>query len=499
MDSESNARTRETHGTKMLLGDPKKAIITLSIPMFVAMSVQMLYNLIDAVWVAGLGQDALSAVGYFFSINLLVISIATGIGVGGGAVISQFIGARNAKKADTAAVYTLIITAVSAVLITVPGILFAEPLFRLMGATTALDRTLSFSRIILSGTILGLFSQVGVAFLRSEGDARKAMSAMLLTAVLNIVLDPFFIYKDLNLPWGGSLPFEGLGLDVAGAGYATVVSMAAGCVPVFYWLFIKKNTYLSINFRDFKPDSSILKRIFGIGIPTTLMQFSMAVMMFFITMILASINGDTGVAVFATGWRFVMVAIIPILGIGAAVTAVAGAAFGARELGKMSTAYYFAIKIGIGISLALSVLTFVLAPYITRIFTWSPDSALLEDDITLFLRYMCIFFPATAGGMISSSLFQGTGRGVNSLVVTILRTLVIAVPLAALLGLGFKLGMEGVYVGIIIANWTASIVGIVWVHFYIRKLRRGESLVSGERPIPAKPVPGLEPETEVES
>jgi putative MATE family efflux protein len=478
----------------MLLGDPKKAVIRLSIPMVVAMSVQMLYNLIDAVWVAGKGPEALSAVGFFFACSLFIIAIATGIGVGGGAVISQFIGARDSKKADTAAVYTLAIMAVSSVIITALGLVFAEPLFRFMGASTSLDRTLSFGRIIFAGTVLSLFAQVGASLLRSEGDARKAMLAMLLTAALNIVLDPFFIYKfNVPLPWGGSI-LVGFDLDVAGAGYATVLSMAAGCVPIFYWLFIKKSTYLSIDLVKFKPDGKILSTIMRIGIPTALMQLSMSVMMFFITKILSMIGGDAGVAIYTTGWRIVQLAIIPILGIGAAVTAVAGAAYGACEFGKMSVAYYYAIRLGIGICLVLSVLTFVFAPYITKIFTWSPDTAHLVDDITLFLRYMCIFFPATAGGMISSSLFQGTGRGMSSLVVTFLRTLVLAVPLAALLGLGFKMGLEGVYIGIIAANWTASIIGIMWVDFYIRSLKKKASNAQA-----TSTGAGLQPEPEAET
>jgi putative MATE family efflux protein len=489
MDAETNINPRQTHGVKTLLGDPKKAILRLGIPMIVAMSVQTLYNLIDAIWVAGKGPEALAAVGFFFPFTMLIIAISTGIGVGGGAIISQFIGAREPKKADSAAAHSLVIMVICAFVIMIPCLVFAEPIFKLMGAATSLDRTLAFARIIFAGTLFSFFGQVGTSLLRSEGDSKRVMIAMLLTAILNIVLDPFFIYK-FNVPLpGGSIVSIGLDLDVAGAGYATLISMIAGSALGFYWLFIKKNTYLTISFKNFRFDGKITGAIVRIGVPTALMQLSMSIMMFLITVILAVIGGDTSVAVFSTGWRIVMVAILPILGIGAAVTAVGGAAFGAREYGKLNTAYYYALRLGTLICLGFSVFTFVFAPLISRMFTWSPDTAPLIDKITLFLRYMCLFFPATAGGMIASSVFQGVGKGLNSLVVTILRTLVIAVPLAAILGIVFNLKMEGVYIGIIAANWTSSIIAVIWAHLHIRKLMSPE--------LECIPLQQLKPEAEI--
>jgi putative MATE family efflux protein len=463
---------RETHGVKTLLGDPKKAIIRLSIPMFIAMSIQTIYNLVDAIWVAGKGEAALSAVGFFFPFTMLLMSISTGLGIGGGAVISQAIGARDAQKADSTAAHTLVIMLILAVMMTIPLFIFAEPLYRLMGAVSSLRETLGYSRVMFAGILLIFFTQVGMSLLRSEGDANKVMIGMIIGCVLNIGLDPIFIYRfEIGGGRGGFPASLGLGLGVAGAAYATLISIAVSSLLLLYWLFIQRKTYLAIHFRGFRFDPAIIKRIMAIGVPTMLMQMSMSLMMFGVTSIITRISGDTGVAVFSTGWRVVQVATLPILGIGAAVTAVAGAAYGARAYDKLSVGKNYALKIGAGLELVLGAVTFVFAPYITRIFTWSSETAHLVDDIATMLRYLCFGYPATAIGMLTSSFFQGVGKGLYSLVVTITRTLLIAIPVAAILGIVFGMGMNGVYLGFLIAGWTASLFALAWSQAFIRRLR----------------------------
>ena len=175
----------------------------------------------------------------------------------------------------------------------------------------------------------------GAAF-AGEGDARRVMTAMVIGCVLNIALDPLFIYR-FEVPRLPGLRL-GLGLGVEGAAYATVLSMAVSSVLLLYWLFIQRRTYLVIHFRGFRMEAAITRRIMAIGVPTMLMQMSMSVMMFGVTSIITRVSGDTGVAVFSSGWRIVQVATLPILGIGSAVTAVCGAAYGARAYDKLSLA-----------------------------------------------------------------------------------------------------------------------------------------------------------------
>ncbi|MBN2440817.1 MAG: MATE family efflux transporter [Spirochaetales bacterium] len=447
-----------TKGVQTLLGDPKKAIIKLSIPMIIAMSANTIYNLADAIWVSGIGPEALAAVGFYFPFLMFLMALSTGLGIGGGAAISQRIGSRDKEGANSVAVHTIVLMIIIALTVMIPLLLFTRPLFDIMGAQKALDMTVTYSQIMFAGTILIFFSQIANSILRSEGDANRAMIAMLTGAGLNVLLDPVFIYV--------------LKLGVAGAAYATVLSMGFASLLLFYWLFIEKKTYITFHFKGFHFKKPILKDIFKVGLPASVAQMSMSAMMFIITILVSIINKDDGVAVFTTGWRVVMIAILPLLGIATAVTSVCGATFGAKEYKKLDTGYIYAVKMGFIIEICLALFIFILAPSIAQVFTWSAETSRLTKDITTLLHYMTLFFPAVAGGMLSSAMFQGTGKGEISLTITLIRTLFLSAPCAAIFGIVFNLGMNGIYTGMIIASWVSSIVAFIWARLYITDLKK---------------------------
>ncbi|HWR63998.1 MAG TPA: MATE family efflux transporter [Candidatus Thermoplasmatota archaeon] len=455
-DDSSRPFQNQTKGVKALLGDPKKAILTLSLPMIVAMVVQTLYNLINRIWVSGLGTEASAAVGFAFPLLFMGTAIATGLGVGGGSAISRKIGAKDKKGGDRAAVHTLIIMVIVALAYAIPLFVFAEDIFRLIGAGEATATASLYARIIYSVSIVSFFTSIATALLRSEGDAKRSMFAMILGGILNAVLDPIFIYV---FGWG-----------VAGAAIASVVSISVSAVLLFYWLFLKKNTFLTFHFRGFHFDKSITKDILAVGLPASLLQLSMAIMLFIMNIIVEHISGTDGVAVFSAGWAVAMTASMPLLGMATAVVSVTGAVYGAREYKKLDIAHLYALKIGILIETAIAIATFIFAPVITLAFTTSPDMVHLGDEITTFLRIICIYYPATAFGMLSSSLFQGVGKGLYSLIVTILRTIILIIPLAWLFGVILGWGLPGAWWGLVIANIIGSAITFIWAKIYINSL-----------------------------
>lgn len=446
----------QTKGLKALLGDPKKAILTLSLPMIVAMVVQTLYNLINRIWVSGLGTEAAAAVGFAFPLLFMGTALATGLGVGGGSAISRKIGAKDKKGGDIAAVHTLIIMVIAALAYAIPLFVFADDIFRLIGAGSATATASLYARIIYSASIVSFFTSIATALLRSEGDAKRSMLAMILGGILNAVLDPIFIYV---FGWG-----------VPGAAIASVVSMCVSASLLFYWLFLKKNTFLSFHFRGFHFNKQIIKDILAVGFPASLLQLSMAIMLFLMNIIVEHINGTDGVAVFSAGWAVAMTASMPLLGMATAVVSVTGAAYGAREYKKVDIAHLYALKIGILIETSIAIATFIFAPEITRAFTTSSDMAHLGDEITTFLRIICIYYPATAFGMLSSSLFQGVGKGLYSLIVTILRTIILIIPLAWLFGVILGWGLPGAWWGLVMANIIGSAITFIWAKLYVNNL-----------------------------
>jgi putative MATE family efflux protein len=206
----------------------------------------------------------------------------------------------------------------AAVFLTVPLFIFAEKIFILLGAGRTLAMAVSYARIMFAGTLVVFFVNIANAILRSEGDARRAMFAMVLGAVINIVLDPIFIYT--------------FGLGVAGAAWATILSFSITSLLLFNWLFLKKDSYVSFSFRKFRFNREIVRDILRVGLPASAQQLSMSFTMLIINLILVRVAGTDGVAVYTAGWRVATIAILPLLGIATAVVSVSGAAFGQGAL-----------------------------------------------------------------------------------------------------------------------------------------------------------------------
>jgi putative MATE family efflux protein len=447
----------QTKGVETLLGDPKKAIIKLSIPMIAAVLSHTIYNLTDAIWVSGKGPASLSAVGFTFPFLFMAMSIANGIGIGSGAAISRRIGAGDKSSADSVASHAIVIMLIIVFLFTAAMIYSARPLMHLMGAGEALDLAVTYARIMFLGLVLIFFMQTASAILRSEGDAKRAMYVMLAGSLINIILDPIFIYT--------------LGLGVAGAAWATLLSMSIVSLIAFYWLFIEKKTFVSFKFRGFRFDKKILVDIGKVGVPASVSQMSMALMAFSITKIVALIGGPDGVAVYTTGWRVSTLATLPMLGVASAVTSVAAAAFGARDYKKMEISFLFALKMGVLVESALAVLTFLFASQITWVFTWSEETARIIGDLTQLLRVVWIFFPTVAVGMLSTAMFQGAGKGLTALIMTILRTLVFTVPCVWFFGIVLEGGLLGVWNGLVVSGLIYVPIAFGWSTSYLRKLK----------------------------
>ena len=462
----------ETKGVKTLLGDPKKAIIRLAIPMMIAMSVQTIYNFVDALWVSGFGSRlftaatvmgtgklALAAIGFVLPFYMMAVSISTGIGVGGSSAVSRRIGARDKEGADNVAIHSIIITLLISVVYTTIFYLFADEMFEIIGAGGSLELAISYGRIIFGGSIIIFFINIATALLRGEGDAKRAMYALVFGAGLNIILDPIFIFT-----------FK---LGVAGAAYATILSMFITSLILIYWLFFRKDTYVSFRFKDFKFKKEILKDIFRVGFPASIQQLSMSFTMLILNYIIVNIAlaGDNGVAVYSTGWRVVTIAILPLLGLATATTSVTGATYGEKNYKKLDTAFLYSVKFGLTIEILIALFIFLLAPYITTIFTTGRGSSEIAQDLENFIKISCLFYPTAAFGIASSAMFQGTGKGTYALLATSLRTIILMPILGVFFCCLLLLGLNGIWWGIVVANLTGSVVSFSWAKLYIHRLK----------------------------
>jgi putative MATE family efflux protein len=442
----------------MVTGEPKRAIRVLAIPMIISMLLIMAYNLADSIWVAGLGPDALAALGFINPLFMIVIGLGNGLGAGATSLIARCIGAKNKKGADNAAMHSLLLIFVVSAVATVILLLFLQNILLLMGAGVTVGLATEYGQIVFGGLIFLIFSNVASGILRAEGDVNRPMYAIAATAVLNIILDPIFIYY---FGWG-----------VSGAAWATILSSVISCGFMIYWLLLKRDTYVSFSRKDFKISWNVIKNILMVALPASVESLVMSILGIVLNLMLVITGGAEAVAVYTAGWRVVMMAMIPPIGIGTAAITVGGAAYGSRNYENLSTALSYSAKLGVGIAVITATLSYVFAGNIATIFTYSPESAFMAPSIAAFLQVMFLFYLTVPLGITASSIFQGMGKGFTSLILTILRELIFIALFAYLFAFILGFGSSGVWWGIVVGGGMGCAIAYIWATIYVRHLKR---------------------------
>lgn len=449
----------KNENVEMITGDPKKAINKLSIPIIASMFLIFANNIIDSIWVAGLGPDPLAALGYVTPLFMIMVGFGNGLGAGGNSLISRYIGAEDKSSANNAAIHNLILSAVVSIVITIIFLAFLKPLLMLMGASSVIGYATDYAFIIFAWTF-GLLMPpiVGGAF-RAEGDIKRATVPIALAAIINMILDPIFIYT--------------LNMGIQGAAWATALGPFISLLLMFYWIFVKKDTYLSYNRKDFHNNLSMYKDILVVGIPASLEQLVLSVLTIFVNFMLTIVSGPVAVAVYTAGWRIINIGMLPAIGVGTAAISVAGVAFGARKYENLRIVARYAVKVALIASIIVCVILIVFSNQIAVIFSYSESSAKLAPAIAGFLQIMSLFILYVPFGASAGNVFQGVGKGTISFLLTTFREFILVLIFAYLLGFTFHMGEFGIYCGMLLGGGIGSLICYACIELYINKLIRG--------------------------
>ena len=443
---------------ELMRGNPEKAVKTLAIPIMISMLLTASYNIIDGIWVAGLGQAAIAGIGFVTPIFMILNGVSVGLGSGATSSISRFVGAKNHEGANKSAAHALLIFLVASIILTAILLLVQEPLLRAYGASGQnLAEGIKYGTPLFAGLIAFMFGNGGSGILRGEGDMKRAMYAMIVSVVLNAILDPIFIYV--------------LGLGSAGASLATIVSALGSASVILYWLLVKKDTYVNVSLREFKFDSKIAKDILKVGIPASMDMFMMSLAVSLYLVFISTIGGEYGIASFTSGQRLYLFAIMPLTAIGSAVAAVSGSAYGAKNGDYLSRAHLYGVKFGIAFGTAVTIILVAFAPQLATLFAYTKETAVLVPEITRFLRIASLCLPLTGAGMTSSFMYQGIGRGTISLMWTIIREVIFTVTATYTLGIVLGWGLVGIWTGLALGRTLASILNLAFARFTIRKVQ----------------------------
>lgn len=439
---------------EMLRGDANTAIKKLAVPVMLGMLLMMINNLVDSMWVAGLGSAALAGVGIIMPLFMIAVGVGNGLGAGANSLVSRMIGAKDKVRADNAAMHGIILTIVISAIITVVSVYFMPQIIAILGGASLMTYALPYGYIVIGGSIFMILTSVLGGIMRAEGDAKRPMYAMLVSMILNIILDPIFIYV---AGWG-----------VAGAAFATVLSSIISTLMVLYWVIIKQDTFIDLDIFDFSFDMSIIKDILAVSIPSSFESCITSLVAFITNYVLIIVGGTMAVAVYTVGWRLVMIGVIPMIGISTAASTITGIAFGAKQYDKIKEAMNFASKYAIKLCTVIGIAMAIFAPVIAQALTGgSPD---ITGDVTNFVRLMSLY---VIGGAISAgtlSVFKGMGKGTWSLLLMFIKQLVFVGLFVVVAGLVLHLGMWGVFGAIILGNFVGAITSQLITSWYVDKL-----------------------------
>ncbi len=456
--AEANEQKEVNKNIKIITGEPKKAIRKLALPMILSMFLIMVYNLADSIWVSGLGADALAAIGFITPLFMIIVGLGNGIGAGANSLIARAIGAEKKDVANNAALHSIIITVILSIVIPVIALPLMPNIITLMGGASTMGYALSYANVTFGLMGVFLVSTTLTAILRSEGDVNRATIAIAITAIINIVLDPIFIYT--------------LNMGIAGAAWATILSALISCIVIAYWIWVKKDTYMDLEFHFFKANKFVLKEILKVAIPSTVEQLVISGLVMFINAMLVMVSSTTQVAIYTASMRIIQMSMIPLMGLGTALLTVVGAAYGARNYEKMNVSFSYTVKIGFIVSIVLGIIIYIFAPQLSLLFAYSAETAGLASQITEVMRILTLFLIFVPFGMAGSCMFQGVGRGTSALIITIIRSLIGEIILAYLFGIVMGLGYMGVYSGLVLGSFIGSMIGYGWARIFLKECKK---------------------------
>jgi len=425
------------------------------------MGIHTLYNLVDMIFIGRLGGDAITGVAFNMPVFFLMLGLTMGLGSGVTASIARFIGDKDKSSADNSAEHALAIAGCIALVFTIAGLYFGEKILIMLGAE---GNILVLAWEYLSMIVIGLPFMVFSGFFRSilagEGDMKFPMMIAGLGTILNIILDPIFIFK---MEQYGNI---GFGLGVKGAAMATVISQLIVFMIFIYMLFIKDHAYITFNLKDFVPSRSILWDIIKVGLPASLSMIIMALGQGVFNKILIHYSSQT-VAAYQVAGRLDMLIFLPIFAIAGGMTTLVGMFYGAKEIGALNNIVRYGIMSAFIITLISSSFVYLFADMFS---SWFTDDQEIIDVSVGFLRLLCLIYPLVAIAITSGRVMQGLGKGLPVLLITIVRVLGISAPLALYFSFVLDKPVEWNWYAMMFAAVVSFIIALWWVRMELAKI-----------------------------
>ena len=426
-----------------------RSLVSLAWPIIMANILHTMYQLIDTFWLGRLGANAVASVSLSFPILFLVLSLGGGLTLAGTVIVSQHKGAKNQKKVNFSSSQTVMVIFVISILLALVGYYGAGPLMRFVGAGPEVYQdSVDYFQVSSWGFIFLFMFFVFQSLMRGIGEVFMPMFIVMGTVLLNLVLDPLFIF--------GYGPIKANG--VAGAAMASVITQGLSAVVGLVILF--RGSYgIKIHFGEMKPDFKWIRKLFKLGIPSSLDQSSRAAGMTVMVMLVTGFGSEV-VAAYGVGARILSLVIVPALGFAMATTSLVGQNFGARKIRRTEKVADLSTLIAIVGLTVVGGIFFLFAEELITFFVPGDDQVI--KDGALFIKIMAPSFGLLGAQQVLNGAFNGVGMTTVSMLISIFSLWIIRFPVAWMLSEKTVLSYEGIWWSFPISNLLAAIVAFAY-------------------------------------
>jgi len=441
-----------------LLGTEKisKLLWKQSLPSMIAMSVMALYNVVDTIFIGhGIGSLGIAGLAISFPMQMIIMSMAFSLGIGSASIISRALGAKNKKKAEETLGNFFSLAVIVGLIAMIFGYLFLEKILILFGATeNILPFAYDYMKFILGGTVFVIISAGSNNIIRAQGSAKYSMIVMISSAIVNLILDPIFIFI---FNWG-----------MAGAGAATMIAQIISFSLATYYFKVGLSS-IKIRIKNFILKLKTVKEIFQIGASSLSRNASGSLMAIVMNNSLGFYGGDLAIAAYGIFAKAMMFIMMPMFGFVQGLNPILGYNYGAKKYDRAKESIINAIKK----TTIYSILGFIILYSFTKQFVsiFTTDIELTELSIK-FIRITFILLPIVGFQVISSGIYQTMGKAKMAFFISILRQAILLVPLVLILPRYF--GLLGIFIAYPIADAIASFINLFLLRYEFKLLERRE-------------------------
>lgn len=433
-----------------------------ALPSIIAMLASSLYNIVDSVFI-GHGVDALALSGLAVTFPLMNISTAFGamVGVGSSTLISVKLGQKDYKFAQQILGNAVVMNVVMGVVFGALALLFLDPILYFFGAS---DASIGYARdymtIILLGNVVTHMYFGFNALLRAMGHPKMAMKATIATVILNTILDPLFIFENIDL---GFVQFSGAGWGIRGAAIATVL---AQCMSLMWQLRVlaDKREFIHLKRGIYRLKSYIVKEVLVIGLSPCLMNLASCFVVIFINRGLMSYGGDYAVGAYGIVHKMTFIFVMIVMGFTQGMQPIAGYNYGAKAYDRVTQV----LKITIALATVVTTLAFVVGEffpeYVALIFT--SDEKMIEMAV-VGMRYNCLVFPIVGFQMVAGNFFQSIAQPGKAIFLSLSRQLLFLVPFIIIFPHFW--GIDGVWISLPASDLVSSVTAAIMLGYYFKK------------------------------